>query len=61
MLERLNGRTAVVDGHAVAARYASRGSGLLESDNEVAHGLDSTDLLDRFRAYSQDVGCRAQF
>ena len=56
--KRLNDRTAVVDGHVRAARYASRGPGLLESSDEIAYGLDSTDLLERFRAYGHDVGCK---
>ena len=58
--KRLNGRTAVVAGHAVAARYASRGPGLLESSAELAQGLDSTDLLERFRAHGHDIGCQMQ-
>jgi hypothetical protein len=60
----LNGRGAVVDGHAIAARFLPGSVGRSDRSDvegeEVRRGLESTDLLERFWGYAGEVGCRVR-
>ncbi|RMZ77144.1 hypothetical protein DV737_g4484, partial [Chaetothyriales sp. CBS 132003] len=49
-----NGREAVIDGHAVAAIFAPD-MVVRSADKKVGPLLEQTDLLDRFRAYGQEL------
>ena len=63
-IDALGGRGAIIDGHAIAARFLPGNVGKSEwldvDGQEVRRGLEGTDLLDRFRAYGDEVGCSAQ-
>ena len=56
---KLGGRRAVIDGHAIATRFAPARDGSTRSrtNEDTGSALEKTDILGRFRAYGEEVGC----
>ena len=62
VISKMQGRGAVIDGHAVAVRFAPAPASKRTPwmDGDIGSALEKTDLLDRFKAYGDEIGCRAK-